>query len=79
MAMAGRLPEPTLRYLTRQQPDTEKIKNAQRTKEIFANAFGTFGFPDTQSQRFKTKEPNQPKPTHHPKLFFKMFSNFVTE
>ena len=67
VAMAGRPPEPTLRYLTRQQPDTEKNKkmpNAQR--KFFANAFGTFGFAPTHkanaSQNQKSQA-NQSPPT----------------
>ena len=79
--MAGRPPEPTLRYLTRQQPDTEKNKkmpNAQR--KFFANAFGTFGFAPTHKPTLQKTKRAKPTKTHPPpQTIFKTFSNFVTK
>lgn len=64
--MAGRPPEPTLRYLTRQQPDTEKNKKMPNAQGNFLPThLAHLVFPNTQTNASKNQksQANQSPPT----------------
>ena len=67
VAMAGRLPEPTLRNLTRQQSDTEKNKKypTHRKGNFLPTHLAHLVFPDTQTNASKNQksQANQSPPT----------------
>ena len=58
VAMTGRLPEPTLRHLTRQQSDTEKNKKypTHRKGNFLPTHLAHLVFPDTQTNASKNQK-----------------------